>query len=178
MSKYVVILFLGTLLGSCNYGNESNKTYDFGDSECIYVKELDKYLVKQFKNADRIEVLSFENDSSNESPSAIKEGVFYVNNLKEKLQLSNIQSDKLLKILSNYKMKRIGDVAISSVCYVPRHTIVFYNRGNAFAFIELCLECKNARTYGGFLNLDFCDEKWGMIRDFLKSIGVKYKVKE
>ncbi|MDJ1481979.1 hypothetical protein QNI16_15870 [Cytophagaceae bacterium YF14B1] len=102
-----------------------------------------------------------------------------VNRTRDSLILSDSQINKLTDILYNYSYHNGRVMQTISLCYTPRHKIVFYNVQNkAFAFIELCFECQNEEHSPKVQLGDFCSEKWDLLKNFFREIGITYGLAE
>ena len=123
-----------------------------------------------FSVADKIVVYSYEGRKyALEEEGLIKKGKFVLNHFKEVVVLNAVQRDSLFNILYNHAGE--GVIAVSD-CFVPRHSIVFYQKNKALAYIELCLECKNW-NYSKVDFGNFCEGKMLMLAEYFKWIGIK-----
>lgn len=134
-----------------------------------YIKK-DKY---PFNEIDAVSVFSYENLLNNfsEDPSTIEDGNFLIReqDIKDSINLSMPQIDSLEGVLFGYTG---GNYDLAD-CYLPRHTIVFYNKGKAITFLEICMECNGSRTHDK-MSVGISAEKMKMLKEFFKSIGITY----
>jgi len=179
---FLLIIFFLTIVG-CVDEKESSKeksekpkeTEEILNEEEESVFSKVKYQVKSvypFNEADAMEIYAYENFEIG-SVSNIIEGKFFVPNQKELIKLNSNQIDKLEEILFGY----VGGSFTESACYEPRHTMVFYKNGTPFTFLEICFECQGSQVYdskNSKFDVDISDEKWTMLKDFFKSVGITY----
>jgi len=137
---------------------QRRKNYPFNMSAVVQLVSFDG-LVKI--TADK-EVIVVSPD-----PGVIVDGVAPpAMTVKEEKTLSPAQIDELTDILYNYGFAGpiIGQKAL--LCYSPRNAILFRDdKGEAFAFIEICFECHNTRESSDQISLgQMCDQKLDMIK--------------
>jgi hypothetical protein len=147
---------------------EQKDIYPFSKADKILLYSF-KSVYKPFKNYyDKIENrCKIENDTFK-----IQE-VFEVKTIKEK------QRKKLFFLcfeLKKVKQKfdpnqKIDDGSV--FCYNPRHAIVFLKGNKAFAFLEICFQCKITRESARFNFEEFCDERFFLLEKFFRDCGIK-----
>ncbi len=106
---------------------------------------------------DEVARTHFEADTANLSLQAgagysfVNDSGFPVHNRYRRLPLSHKDSSSLLRILATAKRGGSGTACI----YYFRDALVFYNaKNNPVAWIEICLECHEARFYPSASYLD------------------------
>jgi hypothetical protein len=98
--------------------------------------------------------------------------------IKDSLELTTLQIDRLTDILFNYGYIRHSGSSSTVECYSPRHAILFMDKEDKpFAFIEICFECRNTRVSDDNISLGVpCTDKLLLIRKLFKDAGVKYGI--
>ena len=131
-----------------------------------------------FAKADEIEILSYPNrndwDSNGE---VIDNGKVKLDQKRivQRIMITKLQSEKLFDILYNFSCK---DQEVNAACYEPRHSIIFYKKKKAFAFIEICLDCMNTHSTDGIKHFGFCAEKINAIDDLFHKVGLTKPVND
>lgn len=109
---------------------------------------------------------------------------FFVNycRVMEMRDLSNAAIDSLTDIMYNVGRKPIklpDDYANPGVkCYMPANAVLFMdNKGKVTEYIEICFHChkyyySSSKTH----KVDYCDQKWDMLRKYFFSQGIKFGV--
>jgi len=103
----------------------------------------------------------------------------------EQVTLTKTQVNKLTDIFYNIGkrgtplppgMLEIADPGVK--CYNPRNAILFVNaKGETFAYIEICFECERFELHPEKIKIwDWCDDKWGLIRNYFASTGIRWGV--
>jgi hypothetical protein len=194
MKTYFLITSLLVLSAySCNESNPSShkneiepssEKEDFGEPFCIYSPSNKKISATfPFNEAAEIEIVSYpmrdaySRKGENKS-ELIRDSVFTVEGIEDRIKLSPAQIDTLFNILYNYKAKRYGNARSAADCYNPRHSIIFYKNNKAFAFLEVCLECQGTRQTNGTDFGDFCDTKMCILQKFFRKIGVQNEISD
>jgi|GEM_PF-1198150 len=108
----------------------------------------------------------------------------------EKIELSQNQIDSLSHILINYKLKndKLPETytVYASGCYEPRNAILFLDTNDTvISYFEICFEChefsqlpmdKTIVNMNTISNLPEAMKMLDLIREFMKSCGIKYGV--
>jgi hypothetical protein len=186
--RYITLIFIILVVGCRTKDTKSQSIsetdtslvddgeFDEGETGCLYDKSNkrpgDTY---PFDKSDKIELVSYQTRRTNRSnDSLIQDGNFTVPNIRQRVRLNKVQSDTLFSILYNYKKIRQGDVEFVADCYNPRHSIVFYQAGRAFAFLEVCFQCNGTRQTRDLNFGEFCDEKWCALQKFFNATGADF----
>jgi hypothetical protein len=101
----------------------------------------------------------------------MKEGKFEIKNLYETVKLTKEQTDSLFSLLFRHTSKE--EYCAVAACYEPRHAILFYEKGKALAFLEICFSCGRDRVDGKWESGNFCDGKFEKLRSYFKWVGIK-----
>ncbi|MFM2266736.1 MAG: hypothetical protein RL757_176 [Bacteroidota bacterium] len=162
----------------------------FEDKTCIKrttLNAFDRLNKFPFSRAAKVRLVSFEYDAS----AIAEDGYLFSSSLnrfhrvnyREIKELDAGQIDTLTDLLFNYDYKTPPSGRPAPKCYRPRNGIMFYDLDStAFAAIEICFECQRFMTYPEqpilpeqvSKNLDFCNQKSDMLRQFFKEHGVLY----
>lgn len=122
---------------------------------------------------DKIVLVSYQSRvvTMEKGNDLIAGGTFKVDNIKQRVTLNKNQADSLLSILYNFNSFPAGvDTSmVQADCYNPRHSIVFYKRNEAIAFLEICFECGGTVQTKGVDFGEFCPEKRCMLQNFFKA---------
>lgn len=144
-----------------------------------------------FNQAKTIKVVSFKKPDNETLEYEIPKinGQVDLSRLFEIKTLNKGQKSKLLDLLVNINYTPITDTNLKNdslesreirvnMCYIPRHAILFENeKGQVFSYIEICIECLRHKTYPDNLKTgDFCYEKYKLLEDFFRDIGIVYGV--
>jgi hypothetical protein len=107
---------------------------------------------------------------------------FFINycRIKEMRDLSKAAVDSLTDILYNVARKPIkfpkdyGNMGAS--CYMPLNAILFMDsRGRVTEYIEICFHChKYYYSSPKTQEVNYCDQKWDMLKNFFIAQGLKY----
>jgi hypothetical protein len=167
-----ILLFI-TLIG-CDGGRDGGHS----DMGCKFEKtKKTKDTTFPFNEADKIVVYSYEpRESAQTHDTLIVNGKFMVKGIQEKIVLNAAQIDSLFSILYNHKITyydRDGYAHGQCGYYNPHHAIVFFNKGKAIAYLEICFECGD---YAHSRQVDFgefCSEKYGQFECYFSWIGIK-----
>lgn len=136
-----------------------------------------------FSEADRIEILSFipyvkqnlglqgEKPIEKARLSSIKDGKFDVGYIQERQEISSLQREALFEILFN-QISSDPDAKVYTHCYNPHQVIVFYKGEEAIEFFEICLRCMQYNKL--HTELDFCVNKWELLRGYFEQVGISY----
>ncbi|OCX52428.1 hypothetical protein BEL04_13260 [Mucilaginibacter sp. PPCGB 2223] len=103
----------------------------------------------------------------------------------EQVTLTKNQVNKLTDIFYNINIRGtplppgmldIADPGAS--CFNPRNAVLFVDaNGNTFAYIEICFECERVELYPEKLKMwEWCDDKWGLVRNYFASAGIRWGV--
>ncbi|WDF76109.1 hypothetical protein PQ469_19655 [Mucilaginibacter sp. KACC 22773] len=180
----------------------SVKGYKKQFDDCVFTNKYSaKQRLKMYPytNAARILAVSFDGgDQPNEplktdtpkaKPLSYQElqwqkGLVISNN---KLDYSTLIEVKTLSIADIYKLTNIiyntdykkvlpNAVSIGHNCFEPRNGIIFLNKkGSVIDYLEICFECKQYESKYNKLDVgEYCTQKFDMLRQFFKSVGVKY----
>lgn len=88
--------------------------------------------------------------------------------LRNKIELNKKQISKLKKTL----IKSPNEIDERADCYMPRHTIVFYNENDVIlGYVELCFSCMNSRASNNFKELE---DKMLYQEKLFQEFGVTY----
>jgi hypothetical protein len=87
------------------------------------------------------------------------------------------QKEKLFKILHLYQIQQTKCTITNSNCYQPHHLILFYQKKKIVAFIEICFSCYGNISKGISYSLFACAEKYDLLKNFFKEIGIKRHLK-
>ena len=88
--------------------------------------------------------------------------------LRNKIELSKKQISKLKKSI----IKSPDKIDERADCYMPRHTIVFYDEKDVIlGYVELCFSCMNSRASDNFIVLN---NKMLFQEKLFKEFGIKY----
>lgn len=150
---------------------------DYGETECVYVEDINQDSIYPFSEADRIEIISFDpfpkNDPNiDENFSKINNDHFNLKFRDKTKELNPKERLELFDILFKHKTKRRGNVGESQACYIPHQVIVFYANNTAIDYIEICLECQGYKSHKR-TRVDFCSEKWCLLFNFFDKLGLK-----
>lgn len=118
--------------------------------------------------------------------SPIAKNKFVVNycRIREMRDLSKTAIDSLTDILYNVKRKPISipdDVVIPNAsCYMPLNAILFMDdKGKVMEYIEICFHChKYYYSSSKTRKVDYCDQKWDMLKNYFLGQGIKFGVAE
>ena len=108
----------------------------------------------------------------------------------EMIELNQNQIDSLSHILINYKLKndKLPETytVYASGCYEPRNAILFLDSNNTvISYFEICFEChqfsqlpmdKTIINMNTISNLPEAVKMLDLIREFMKSCGIKYGI--
>ncbi|MFA6246387.1 MAG: hypothetical protein WC615_05565 [Mucilaginibacter sp.] len=118
--------------------------------------------------------------------SPMAKGNFFINYCRviEMRDLSKRAIDSLTDIMYNVARKPIklpDDYANPGVkCYMPANAILFMDsKGKVTEYIEICFHChkyyySSSQTH----EIDYCDQKWDMLKSFFVSQGQKFGIIE
>lgn len=111
---------------------------------------------------------------------------FFVNycRVMEMRDLSKVAIDSLTDIMYNVGRKRMklpDDYANpGATCYSPANAILFLdNKGKVTEYIEICFHChKYYYSSSETRKVDYCDQKWDMLKKYFFSQGIKFGIAE
>jgi hypothetical protein len=146
----------------------------------------DKQLAALFSRAQSVQILSYADRTYHKSvidsekqksllavdTSTIRVGKLPIRtrDIIDNLTITKAQRDSLFNLLHS-------DMCLpgrGSICYNPRHAILFYDSNNKpFGYIEFCFECTQYQT-GPEFELDFCYEKVEALEKMFKNFGVTF----
>ncbi len=154
--------------------------FDYGETGCIYSKtDRSPDNTFPFNKADEIELVSYKSREDTLSDNdIINNGKFLISNIQQQTSLTAEQKDSLFSILFNYKIIRKGNTVSVSDCYSPQHSIIFYQKRQAVAFLEICFTCFQTRQTAGIDFGEFCDEKWCLLQKFFSLNKTGYGLDE
>ncbi len=186
--RYIIIVLI-LLNFSCQTKETVNQTistpdivsveedeYDEGETGCTYIQTGQKPAnTHPFDKSDKVELVSYgTRRDSYRNDELIRSGKFTVPEIQQRVRLNKTQRDSLFSILFKLKKIRKGNVESIADCYNPRHSIVFYQGGQAIAFLEVCFECNGTRQTKELYLGEFCDEKWCILQQFFKVNGADF----
>jgi hypothetical protein len=108
----------------------------------------------------------------------IKNGILDTTTLIEIKKLKPEQTDELTNLIFNtdYKNKSELHVAALGKCFEPRNALIFLNADDkVIDYLEICFECK--QNYSKSKRFDIgtlCNQKYELLSNYFKSIGVQY----
>lgn len=125
--------------------------------------------------ADKVEVISYESEyecDSTKNNESFSTGPVNPKCIHDKIILEGDKIDEINSILfdnaDNSGMCERND------CYEPRHSVIFYSKGERVAYVDICLRCRQSRGENiGCLTFERLDE----IESYLKKIGITYGFK-
>lgn len=158
------------------------------DSPCTYEKSNKKMKTTYpFNETDKIVLYSYK--ASNQGHprltsggwdttytfrepnyAQIVNGYFEIKSVFEQIILTKKQKKKLFSIFFDYVKKHESTDNKQMCMYEPRNCIVFFKKGKAIAFYEICFKCEIAKSTFEFDN--YCDEKISMIKKFFQDVGI------
>lgn len=114
-----------------------------------------------FSKADNIELIYYDKPL---------EGYSYLTKFKDvpvkkRLQLSDIDKEKIFKIL--YRENTI--IKSSGACFNPNHALLFKNKKDTIGIIEICIECSQIRATDGITLPTIGESIINNLDDFFKS---------
>ncbi len=167
--KYLIILLSFLIIG-CNSKPEGKTV---AEKQQKPLPEMSKTF--PFSEEDKVEVISYP---VRYEWDTLRVKGDYNNFLVEKRKLMSDPShfkDRI--ILDNVSKKKIFEALFvdeevddsPSACFDPRHAILFYNKEDIIAYMEICFHCNNARAdfKHSYYNLDELEK-------IFKNSGVKY----
>jgi hypothetical protein len=136
-----------------------------------------------FNLSGQIQLVSFRgsNDTSDNARSdslpRLNDTICY-SKLSEVKTLTFAQVDKLTDVLYNYGYSGKTFIGSISLCYEPKNAILFLDKnGKAFAFIEICFQCRDTRVSSENISLgEMCNQKLSMLRDIFNHAGIEYGI--
>ncbi len=181
--KLTMILLIFISMNSCVNNENRTETNNLDSEEksyaCFYSKHSSAITqTYPFNLADEIEVVShrspFESQELKKKEDSVKIGNYIIHGVKERIVLKESQKDSLFSILYNYTNKN-GD-HIRADCDEPRHAIIFYKKSlpMPIAYIDICFECHQVHFPEQIKFPPFCSEKWKMLENYFRSIGIKF----
>lgn len=182
--------------------NTSHKKAHLTREQVYECKILNKYSnaqlwkIEPFKSAKKIEIVSFpfndimhfDSTSMSEEYEAndkmpMKNGELDMSFVKEKIPLDSSSTLSLMNILFNVGFRGKPIMIEVMKCYSPRHAVLFYDDKNSSkpnVYYEICFECyhfyafeNQERMYDKYKLGDFCDEKFKLLEDLFRKIGIK-----
>jgi hypothetical protein len=132
-----------------------------------------------FSEATRIDVINYPTSYYDEEnpnsmilnlPSA-RAGRIFPKMIDTTVTLNQTQIKEVFSILYDYKIV-IDDGYGPADCYVPHHTIIFYDQQEIIGYFEICLTCSDFRTSKNFKVPYFCGKQWCLMRFFFESLGM------
>lgn len=148
-------------------------------SYCVKSKTLkpgDLNKIYPFNKNIKIELVSFKPDYES-IPK--KNGQIDTTKFIETKTLSHQEEEELIDILYNYnydpKVNRDSIIGEINICYEPRNAILFRNKKNKIiTYLEICFECLQYRKPKRLKIGDFCQEKFDLLKDHFKRVGIKF----
>ena len=143
-----------------------------------------------FNQAKEIKLVSFKgrgDEPLDEIPKV--NGQVDIKQLFEIKVVSSTSKPKLLDMLMNINYIPLKPISTDKdsvktfersiravACYNPRNAILFENnRGEIFAYKEICFECSRVKTQPEVLGVgDFCYEKYVLLENFFRDNGIHY----
>jgi hypothetical protein len=129
-----------------------------------------------FDTSAVIKVVSFDDPESEVEDTLPMNGneIDYTKITEEKT-LRQDQIDELTAILHNVTYKGEVFKINETGCYNPKNAILFCDKNNhLLEYIEICFHCSGYELSSERIDLgDLCNEKWGMLRNFFLTAGIK-----
>jgi hypothetical protein len=193
---YIPLLFLAQLL----YGQKSKPvpphlvSYGRVNNNCVKIAKLpfaSRIKKYPFNLSGQIQFIAFDGSVRlsgdgevsfvGPDPGLIEAGAVDTTNrvgMREIRSLTLTQIDTLTGILYNYGFAGPLSITSTNGCYIPRNAIIFRDsNGKAFAFIEICFECRNTRQSSDKISLgEKCDQKLGMLKDLFGKVGIRHGI--
>jgi hypothetical protein len=183
--RYSILILLILIQIACRQKDKPTETNQFGepnydslaieDNEyyagqaCVYEKS-DRLTSNTFpfNKSDKIELVAYDRRDSYSNDELIRDGKFIVPDILQRQSLSKHQIDSLLSILHNFSRAVSENDEFEADCYDPHHSIVFYQKGQAIAFYEICFSCGGTRQTKDVDFGLFCSEKLCFLQHFFK----------
>ena len=152
---------------------------------CVKTKSLTLTDLKKthpFDKTNKIQVVSFKPDLTNESPPT-KDGTIDTTQFIETKTLNRKEENGLIDILYNYnfdpKVNKDSIVLEVMMCYEPRNAVIFRNKSNEIiTWLEICFECLRAYSQRNDLHIVFCQDKYDRLKNYFGQLGIKFGVTE
>lgn len=183
LNKYLLVLLLTSSVTACQNRESGENTagnpaeeelFGKGDSGCVYRKsDKTRSSVFPFSVADRIELVYFTDQGR--QAVFLREGRFTLPELRQRVRLTETQTDSLFSTLFDYSRKDSNALGTVVDCYGPEHAILFYRGDRPVAFLELCFTCRNFKTSENVYFGEFCREKMDMLETFFTVVNVDFK---
>ena len=147
------------------------------DDNCVYrnkYTESQRRKIYPFDVSDTIKLVSFRSHN-NENP--VRKGQVIEDSLIEHRVLSKEEIARLTDILYNYVPRRPGNIASVNQCFYPRNAILFIDKESKLReYVLICFHCRRAKasSYIKMGELDDCEQKFEMIRQFFISCDVQF----
>ena len=158
----------------------SDNQIDEFDYDCVYHKTNKKLSnTYPFSESDKIELVSYEEKKRYKSvrnDELIKDGRFVVPDIHQRTFLAQKQIDSLFSII--YNLESPTDSISHADCYNPRHSIVFYSKERAIAFLEICFSCHGTRQSKNMDLGEFCSEKYCILERFFITNKIKFGIEK
>jgi hypothetical protein len=124
-----------------NVHQAANTEESLDDMEMVEAeKPIDKNYFKKF---DKIELLFYPNSEraifTVGCLGLLKDGVFQIDSVQQRIVLDQMQKENLNQILS----KPSGMLRPAN-CYSPQNAILFYKEEKVESFIEICFKCNQS----------------------------------
>lgn len=156
------------------------------NSRCLHTNKYNAAQRKQFypfNQTEFVSLISFQDTISEfSSRLPVKGGVLDIGMVKEEVKLSLKDIDKLTDLFYNtgYTSKKYGVIVTRMRCYDPHNAILFFNKKRkVIAFIEICFDCQGTRVSSKNIHFgENCTEKFGKLKDFFTSNGIKFVSEE
>lgn len=147
--------FIGVIIfiSSCQTQNKQDKKQNINSDDVEMIegdniettKEEESIDKNYFKKFDKVELAYYPHSvrSHGTMPACgelIKKGVFEVDSLQKKITLTKIQVQKFEELIFT-PLKESDSLFMSSDCFKPRHSLIFYEKEKAIYIIEVCFEC-------------------------------------
>ena len=126
-----------------------------------------------FSEMDSVELVLFDPQTyENGHTTKMTDGECFVPEEVKRKTLSEREIKSLFDILYNQvKVKETGENVVSD-CYNPHHTLIFYNQGKPFTFLEICIKCQSYKSFRKKpVHFPKCDQKWSDLHSFFESIN-------
>lgn len=147
------------------------------ETEIVVLSYKDVYDTMKLIRTDG--TIEFRDISVKDVGIEVKDNKYIIPAILDSIILNTSQKEQLFKILHLYQLKRGSCMVDGVVSYFPNHLILFYQQKQIMAFLEVSLPChRNKATEKILEDLFFCNNKYDLLKDFFKKIGIKHHLKD